>query len=304
MSSAATAGAQRTLTQRRMWFLAARPATLPASISPVLVGIAAAGHDQRIRVAAALLALVVAIALQVGVNYANDYSDFVHGADTPARIGPLRAAASGLVPARQVLLAALLAFAVAAAAGLALSLLTYPWLIAVGAACIAAAWLYTGGPRPYGYAGFGELSVFIFFGLVATCGTAYVNEGRVTLLALLGGIAMGCFACSILLLNNIRDVDTDSAAGKRTLAVRIGRTRARTLLFVLVLVAYAAPVAAVASGRATAWLLLTLVTAPLMLVPLRNSAKRTGPPLIRALVITARAMAAFAVVWAATLSIS
>src|SRR5438105_2612581 len=197
MSTAAARPAGR-LSRRRVWLLAARPATLPASIAPVLVGVSVAGHDGRIRVAAALLALVVALALQVGVNYANDLSDFQRGADTPARIGPVRAAASGLIAPRQVLFAALAAFGVAAAAGLAVAILTFPWLIAVGAACIAAAWLYTGGPRPYGYAGFGELAVFVFFGLVACCGTGLVNEGRITPLALLGAVSTGCLARSIL----------------------------------------------------------------------------------------------------------
>ncbi len=286
------------MSRRRVWLLASRPATLPASISPVLVGVSVAAHDNHIRAAPALLALVVAIALQVGVNYANDYSDFRRGADTPARIGPVRAAASGLVPPRQVLYAALAAFAVAAAAGLAVSLLTDLWLIGVGAACIAAAWFYTGGPRPYGYAGLGEAFVFVFFGLVATCGTTYVGEGRIPLLAVLGAIAMGCFACAILLLNNIRDVGTDAAAGKRTLAVRIGRSRARGVLFALVAIAYAMPILAVLTGRVAPLGLLPLLTAPLLVIPLRNSAQHTGPPLIRALVGTARTMALYAVLWA------
>jgi len=263
--------------------------------------VSVAAHDGRIRIAAAVLALIVAMALQVGVNYANDYSDFRRGADTPARIGPVRAAASGLVPARHVLYAALFAFAVAAGAGLAASLLTAPWLVGVGAACIAAAWLYTGGPRPYGYAGLGEAFVFVFFGLVATCGTVFVNEGGIPVLALLAGVSMGCFACAILLLNNIRDVDTDAPAGKRTLAVRIGRGRARSVLLALVVIAYAMPALAVLTGLTRPTLLLTLLTAPLMTIPLRNSAQRTGPPLIRALVVTARTMALFAIAWAVAL---
>jgi len=288
----------------RVWLLAARPATLPVSISPVLVGASVAAHDHRVRIAAALLALVVALALQVGVNYGNDYSDFKRGADTPARIGPVRAAASGLIPPRHVLYAALASFGVAAAAGFAVALIAAPWLIAVGAACIAAAWFYTGGPRPYGYAGFGELFVFVFFGLVATCGTTFVNEGRVTLLAVLGGVAMGCFAVAVLLLNNIRDVDTDAAANKRTLAVRIGRPRARRALIAAFAIAYAMPVVAVLTGRVAALALVTLATAPLAVVPLRNSAQRAGPALIRALVTTVRTMSVFAIAWALSLVFS
>jgi 1,4-dihydroxy-2-naphthoate octaprenyltransferase len=278
--------------------LASRPATLPASISPVLVGVSIAAHDHRVRTAASLLALVVAVALQVGVNYANDYSDFRRGADTPARIGPVRAAASGLVPPGRVLAAALAAFAVAAGAGVAVAALSAPWLIAVGAACIAAAWLYTGGPRPYGYEGLGEVFVFLFFGLVATCGTAFVNENRVPALAVLGGVATGCLAASVLLLNNIRDADTDAAAGKRTLAVRVGRRGARRVLFAAVALTYLMPMVAVASGQATPLLLLPLLSLVLAVRPLALSSQRSGPPLIRALVGTARTLAAYAVLWA------
>jgi 1,4-dihydroxy-2-naphthoate polyprenyltransferase len=302
MSTAAVAHPQ--VSRARLWLLATRPATLPASMSPVLVGASIAAHDNRVRVATTLLALLVAVALQVGVNYANDYSDFTRGADTPARIGPMRAAASGLVAPRRVLHAALIAFAVAACAGLAVALIAGPWLVAVGAACIAAAWFYTGGPRPYGYAGLGELFVFVFFGLVATVGTVYVNEGRATLLALYGGVAMGSLAVAILLLNNIRDVETDAAAGKRTLAVRIGRGWARGLLFAAFAVAYLMPPVAVLTGRAAPLVLLPLATAPLAVIPLRNSAQRTGPPLIRALIVTARTMALYAIVWALALVLS
>ena len=304
MTASASIASHGRPSRGRVWLLAARPATLPVSISPVLVGASVAAHDHRVRIAAALLALVVALALQVGVNYGNDYSDFKRGADTPARIGPVRAAASGLIPPRHVLYAALASFGVAAAAGFAVALIAAPWLIAVGAACIAAAWFYTGGPRPYGYAGFGELFVFVFFGLVATCGTTFVNEGRVTLLAVLGGVAMGCFAVAVLLLNNIRDVDTDAAANKRTLAVRIGRPRARRALIAAFAIAYAMPVVAVLTGRVAALALVTLATAPLAVVPLRNSAQRAGPALIRALVTTVRTMSVFAIAWALSLVFS
>lgn len=289
---------------RRLWLLASRPATLPVSISPVLVGVATAAHDHRVHAAVSLLALVVAIALQVGVNYANDYSDFRRGADNAARQGPPRASSSGLVPPRTVLLTAAVAFSAAAAAGLAVALLSQAWLIGVGAACIAAAWLYTGGPRPYGYAGFGEVFVFVFFGLVATCGTVYVNEGRVTPLAVLGGAAMGCFAAAVLLLNNIRDISTDAAAGKRTLAVRAGRAVAQQLLLALLVAPYLIGVATVLGGGAPPLVLLPLLTLALIVEPLRASARNAAGPLIRALLGTVRAMALFAALWALALALS
>ncbi|HEV3232485.1 MAG TPA: 1,4-dihydroxy-2-naphthoate octaprenyltransferase, partial [Candidatus Dormibacteraeota bacterium] len=170
-------------TPRTVWWHASRPATLAASVSPVLVGVSIAVHDGRVRTWPLLAALLVALTLQLGVNYANDYSDFRRGADTERRIGPIRAAASGLVPPGQVRAAALAAFGLAGLVGLALSLAVDWRLLPVGAACIAAGWLYTGGPRPYGYLGLGEAFVFVFFGLVATCGTVYVSEGRIGALA-------------------------------------------------------------------------------------------------------------------------
>src|SRR4029077_19463092 len=182
------------------------PATLAASVAPVLAGTAVAIHEGSIRPAAGFGALIVALAMQIGVNFANDYSDFVRGADTPRRVGPLRAAASGVVAPKQVRWAAVVAFGVAGVAGLALSLATDWRLLIVGAACLLAGWLYTGGPRPYGDLGLGELFVFVFFGLVATCGTVYVEALHVTLLAVLAGVAMGCLATAILVLNNLRDI--------------------------------------------------------------------------------------------------
>src|SRR6266851_10524930 len=173
------------LTPGRVWWSAVRPATLAASVAPVLVGTAVAIHEGGIRPAAGLAALVVALAMQVGVNFANDYSDFVRGADTPRRVGPVRAAASGVVAPKQVRLAALAAFGVAGLVGMVLALATDWRLLLVGAASLLAGWLYTGGPRPYGYVGLGEFSVFVFFGLVATCGTVYVESLRITPLAIL-----------------------------------------------------------------------------------------------------------------------
>ncbi|HET9781380.1 MAG TPA: 1,4-dihydroxy-2-naphthoate polyprenyltransferase [Candidatus Dormibacteraeota bacterium] len=220
-----------------------RPATLAASVAPVLTGTAIAVHQGGVRWGAGFGALVVGVAMQLGVNFANDYSDFVRGADAK-RTGPLRAASSGIVAPNQVRAAAIGAFGVAGIVGLLLSLAVDVRLLVAGAACLLAGWLYTGGPRPYGYLGLGEVFVFVFFGLIATAGTVYVETGRVTPLTLLMGCAMGFLATAILVLNNLRDIETDAAAGKRTLATRIGRARTRQLLIGLFVAAFAAAVIA------------------------------------------------------------
>jgi 1,4-dihydroxy-2-naphthoate octaprenyltransferase len=221
---------------------------LPAAVVPVAVGTGVAVHEQGGVWWKALLALVVSVALQVGVNYANDYSDGVRGTDA-VRVGPARLVGSGLKPAADVKRAALLSFAVAAAAGLVLTFTTSLWLLPVGAAAVLAAWFYTGGPRPYGYAGLGELFVFVFFGVVATAGAAYVQTERLTALALVASVPVGLLACALLVVNNLRDIPGDTVAGKRTLAVRLGDRRTRVLFVLLVVDACAlAPVVAAVSG--------------------------------------------------------
>ena len=215
------------------WIVGARPRTLPAAIVPVALGVGCAAGVGPISWWRAVLALVVSLALQVGVNYANDYSDGVRGTDD-GRVGPLRLVASGLAEPGAVKRAALSAFALAAVCGLALAASTTWWLIAVGAASIAAAWLYTGGPRPYGYLGLGELFVFVFFGLVATVGTTFVSVETITGLSIVIGCAAGFVACALLVINNLRDIPTDAVAGKRTLAVRLGEQRTRWLYVALV----------------------------------------------------------------------
>ncbi len=288
------------LTPGRVWWSAVRPATLAASVAPVLAGTAVAIHEGGIRPAAGFGALLVAVAMQVGVNFANDYSDFIRGADTPRRIGPVRAAASGVIAPEQVRWAATAAFGVAGIAGLALSLATDWRLLVVGAACLLAGWLYTGGPRPYGYLGLGELFVFLFFGLVATCGTVYVEALRVTPLAILTGVAMGCLATAILVLNNLRDIETDAAAGKRTLATRIGRDRTLMLLALLVVAAFIVPVVMSAVGFASAAVLLVLLAIPIATLPVRTAfASRSGPALVAAL----KRMAAAEIVFAMLLAV-
>lgn len=225
------------------WLGGARPRTLPAAVAPVLVGTGLAAWAGSVLVGRALLALVVAIALQVGVNYANDYSDGVRGTDA-ARVGPVRLVGQGLASPRSVRTAALLAFAVAAVAGLALVLLTGEWwLLGVGVASIAAAWLYTGGPRPYGYAGLGEVFVLVFFGVVPVVGTAYVQTLVITAEQVVAGLGVGALAVAILIANNLRDIPGDTVAGKRTLAVRLGDSRTRVLYVATVAVGVAVPVA-------------------------------------------------------------
>ena len=269
-----------------VWLRGARPRTLVASICPVLVGTAVAASDGRLVPWRALAALVVSVAIQVGVNYANDYSDGVRGTDTPARVGPVRLVASGLASPSRVKLAAALAFAVAGLAGLALALAVDPRLLLVGVICVAAAVLYTGGPRPYGYAGFGELAVLVFFGLVATTGTAYVQTERLEGLALAASVPVGLGAVAILLANNIRDLDGDRAAGKRTLVVRLGRPRSRSLYLVTVVTMFVV-VALIGIARPTA--LAALAAVPLAVAPVRLVRHRQdGPGLVAALAGTAR----------------
>src|SRR6202795_1499355 len=259
------------LTPARVWWWLLRPATLAASVAPVLAGTAIAIHLGGPRLGAGLLALLVGIAMQVGVNFANDYSDHVRGADSPRRVGPLRAASSGVVEPAAVRRAAIAAFGLAAVAGLVLSLTTDWRLLVVGVACLLAGWLYTGGPRPYGYLGLGEVFVFLFFGLVATVGTVYVETLRVAPLAVLMACAMGCFATAILVLNNLRDLDTDRAAGKLTLATRIGRERTQVLLVALVAVAFFMPIAVIAVGLGPSTVLLALVAILIAASPVRSA---------------------------------
>ena len=221
------------------WILGARPRTLPAAVVPVAVGTAAAVGEAPVVAWRAAAAMVVALALQVGVNYANDYSDGVRGTDADgARVGPVRLVGSGRRSAPAVKRAALLSLGVAAVAGLALAVAVGWELLVVGALAIAAAWFYTGGPRPYGYAGFGELFVFVFFGVVATVGSTYVHTGSVTGLSVAASVPVGLLATALLVVNNLRDIPGDTAAGKRTLAVRLGDQRTRVLYVALVAVPF------------------------------------------------------------------
>ena len=235
------------------WIAGARPRTLPAAVAPVLAGTGIAAYADGWVWWKALLALVVSLALQVAVNYANDYSDGIRGTDDD-RVGPMRLVGSGRATPAAVKRAAFLAFGVAAVAGLALAATTAWWLVAVGAVCVLAAWFYTGGDKPYGYLGLGEVMVFVFFGLVAVVGTTYVQTETFELPALYAGVGIGALACAILVVNNLRDIPTDTQSGKRTLAVRLGEDRTRGLYLLLVLAAAAAVVAVAASTTWTALL--------------------------------------------------
>jgi 1,4-dihydroxy-2-naphthoate polyprenyltransferase len=245
-----------------IWIVGARPRTLPAAIAPVLVATALAGSNSK--VVPALLALTVSLSLQIGVNYANDYSDGIRGTDDD-RIGPLRITATGLASPRSVRNAAFISFSVAAVAGLLLAVMTSWWLIAVGAAAIAAAWGYTGGKNPYGYLGLGEIFVFIFFGLVATMGSYYVQVEELTLDSFLISVPMGSLSCSILVVNNIRDRALDALAGKKTLAVRVGDKTARYGFLFLILTAFITPLA-----LGSWWILITFLAAPFALIVVRG----------------------------------
>jgi len=251
------------------WITGARPRTLPAAVVPVAVGAAAAvglDPDEGVVWWRVGLALVVSLALQVGVNYANDYSDGVRGTDD-VRVGPTRLVAGGLASASAVKRAAMIAFGIAAAAGLAVAIDTSLWLLAVGAAAIAAGWFYTGGPRPYGYLGLGEVFVFVFFGLVATVGTTYAAVEQVTALSIVMGFAVGSFACALLVINNLRDIPTDREVGKRTLAVRLGDARTRWFYTALVGSAFAL---SVVGAVWRPWVLLSLLTLPFAVPPVRR----------------------------------
>ncbi|CAA9359869.1 MAG: 1,4-dihydroxy-2-naphthoate polyprenyltransferase [uncultured Frankineae bacterium] len=289
------------MTTPAQWLEGARPRTLPAAVAPVLVGTGAAAQADGSSLVRAALALVVALALQVGVNYANDYSDGVRGTDDH-RVGPLRLVGSGAAPPAAVRGAALACFGLAAAVGFVLSAMASWWLLVVGAAAIAAAWAYTGTTRPYGYRGLGEVSVFVFFGLVAVLGTTYVQAERLTWPSLAGAVGCGALACAILVTNNLRDIPTDEDVGKRTLAVVLGDRRTRTLYPALVGSAFAA---AVVVAPAAPGALLALLAAPLAAGPVAAvRSGLTGRGLVPVLAGTGRLQMAYGVLLALGLAVS
>jgi 1,4-dihydroxy-2-naphthoate octaprenyltransferase len=288
------------LSPLRIWLMAARPRTLPAAVAPVLVGTAAAQLvADDVRWGAFVAALAGSILIQIGTNLANDYSDAKRGADTADRLGPVRVTSSGLIAPRRVLHATWIAFAAALAVGIYLATVAGWEILVVGAASIAAGVLYTGGPRPYGYAGLGEVFVFLFFGLVAVNGSYYVQLEDLDLLPFLLSIPVGLLSTAILVVNNVRDLDTDARAGKRTLAVRLGRARTRVLYLTLVGGAFGFLPLALVIGDGPAAGLLALVAAPRAIEPARAVTTRTdGPALNGALAGTGMLLAAFSVLLA------
>jgi 1,4-dihydroxy-2-naphthoate octaprenyltransferase len=293
------------LSHSRIWILASRPRTLPAAIAPVLVGTALAAAEDEFRVLPFVAALVGSIFIQIGTNLSNDYSDARRGADTEERLGPVRVTAGGLMPPRHVLVGTYVAFGVAVAAGLYLAAVAGWELLVVGVASILAGVLYTGGPRPYGYEGLGELFVFVFFGIVAVVGSYYVQTEELRWEAFALAVPVGLLSSAILVVNNVRDIDTDRRAGKRTLAVRLGRERARRLFMAMIVLSFAAPVATFALGGLTAWLLVTLAALPLA-VPLIQtvSSRSDGPALNAALAGTGRLLAVFSLLLSAGVLLS
>ena len=293
------------------WIEGARPRTLPAAIAPVLIGSAAAFVELKTSgdivwgsfIVRALLALIVALALQVGVNYANDYSDGIRGTDE-VRVGPVRLVGQKLATPASVKAAAFACFGIAALAGLILVLLTGQWwLIGVGLAAIVAAWFYTGGKHPYGYAGLGELFVFIFFGLVAVMGTTYVQTLTLPLLSLLGGVASGLLSVAILIVNNLRDIPTDRLSGKQTLAVRLGDPATRNLYTASILLPFACAVMMVALGHLGAILALVALAGAAKPIRIVRSGS-TGRDLIPALAGTGKLLLLYATLLSAGLVIS
>jgi 1,4-dihydroxy-2-naphthoate octaprenyltransferase len=283
----------------RLWIIAARPRTLPAAIAPVLVGTALAGTEDVFRPLAFVCALIGSVFIQIGTNLSNDYSDARRGADTEDRLGPVRVTAGGLMPPKQVLVGTYVAFGIAVAAGAYLVAVAGWQLLVVGAASILAGVLYTGGPRPYGYEGLGELFVFLFFGVVAVVGSYYVQTEHLRWTAFALSVPVGLLVSAILVVNNLRDIETDRRARKFTLAVRLGRERARLLFAVMVGLAFVAPVVVWLAGGLSAWLLLTLAALPLVPPLVRTVYTRSdGPSLNRALADTGRLVAVYSLLLA------
>ncbi|MCL4312538.1 MAG: 1,4-dihydroxy-2-naphthoate polyprenyltransferase [Actinobacteria bacterium] len=287
------------------WIAGARPRTLGAAAAAVVVGTAAGATEGTVVWWRALLALVVAVGIQIGTNYANDYSDGKRGADAK-RSGPVRLVASGLASPTAVKRAAIVSFAIAAAAGAVLAIIVNPLLFLFGGACILAGWFYTGGPRPYGYMGLGELFVFIFFGVAAVCGTAYVVTSRLDLVALLASLPVGLLATALLVVNNLRDIDTDASSGKRTLAVMLGERLTRSFYVGCVIAAF---LLVIPLWPYRHWALLSLLALVVAIVPLRQVAKAfdgidgRNRELIKALGATGALQMAFALLLAVGLVI-
>jgi len=288
------AAARGKIPSPRLWVVAARPRTLPAAVAPVLVGTALAVTEDRFRPLAFAAAVIGSVFIQIGTNLSNDYSDARRGADTEDRLGPVRVTAGGLMPPRSVLNGTYVAFGIAVVAGLYLASVAGWELLLVGVASIAAGVLYTGGPRPYGYEGLGELFVFLFFGVVAVVGSYYVQAEELPWEAFAVSVPVGLLASAILVVNNLRDIDTDRRAGKHTLAVKLGRARTRTLFLAMLAPAFVAPVLIALAGGLSWWVVLPLVSTPLAARLWETVRSRTdGPALNGALAGTGTLLGLF-----------
>jgi 1,4-dihydroxy-2-naphthoate octaprenyltransferase len=300
-----TEAAVRAPSGPRIWLMAARVRTLPASVAPVLVGTALAGYAGVFHPLRFAAALIGAVFIQVGTNLSNDYSDARRGADAEDRLGPVRVTAGGLVPPGQVLVSTYISFGVAVLAGAYLVAVAGWQLLLVGAASILAGVLYTGGPRPYGYEGLGEVFVFLFFGIVAVAGSFFVQVKHLDWEAFALAVPVGLLAAAILVVNNVRDIDTDRRAGKRTLAVRLGRVRTRAMFALVVYLAYLLTPVTWAFGPLTAWVMLPWLTLPLAAAVVRTVRNRSdGPSLNRALARAGMLQLAFCALLAAGLLLS
>ncbi|MGH2863261.1 MAG: 1,4-dihydroxy-2-naphthoate polyprenyltransferase [Solirubrobacteraceae bacterium] len=289
----------------RIWVMAARPKTLPLGVAPVLVGTALAGYLHTFHPLRFLAALLGSVFIQVGANLSNDYSDAHRGADTEDRLGPVRVTAGGLVPPRQVLIATYVTFGLAVLCGVYLIAVAGWQLLLIGVASIIAGVLYTGGPRPYGYEGLGELFVFLFFGIAAVAGSYFAQMRDFSWESLVLSAPIGLIAAAVLVVNNTRDIDTDRRANKRTLAVRVGRDRSRRMYATMVLIAYPIALVPWVFGPLRAWLLLPFLTLPLALAVIRIvSAHSDGPSLNRALAKTGQLQLGFCVLLSAGLLLS
>ncbi len=293
-----TAVSAKSISKRQAWILATRPKTLPAAAGPVLVGSALAFSDGLFTLLPALAAMLGALLLQIGSNFANDYFDFFKGVDTDERLGPTRVTATGLITPAELRWGMVIVFGLSALVGLYLIFVGGWPILAIGVAAIVAAIAYTGGPFPFGYHGLGEFFVFIFFGLVAVAGTYYVQALTVTWTAVLASVPVGALVTNILVVNNLRDIDTDASAGKRTLAVILGRNGTRVEYVALLTVAYAVPLGLVVSGQFSFWTLLPWLTLPLAVRLVRPIYGEQGRALNATLAGTARLSLLFSLLFA------
>jgi 1,4-dihydroxy-2-naphthoate octaprenyltransferase len=280
-----------------VWIMAARPRTLPAAASPVLVGVALGVYADSFKLAPAIAALLIALLMQIGANFANDVADFHHGADANGRLGPLRVTQAGLLSPRQVTMGMFVVFGLAAILGLYLAAISSWWIVIIGMLSIISALAYTGGPHPYGYYGLGEIFVFLFFGPIPVCGTYFVLTGTVTGISILASIPVGLLVTNILIVNNLRDIETDFAAGKHTMAVRLGERGSKLEYHILLVISYLLPLALCLLGLIPWWTLLIALSLPIAVSRVRAINKERGRALNRVLAGTAQLALVYSVLF-------